>query len=140
MISYQSLLLSTIVLNDSKTEKLIESMLSAKFSKVPNPVQGKTCAADLPSITGSEEKENIYSQTDKIDLTYSDAAQGKAQGSPPRKTTKIFDAEYVIMGAELSDIIIINYAQMLLKIQFQELNGLHSPLCKKGKWNFQKLK
>ena len=90
-------------------------MLLAKCSKVQNPVQGKTCAADLPSITGSEEKENIQSQTNKIDLTYSDATQGEAQGSPPRKRAKNFDAECVIMGAELSDIT-ISYAQELLKI------------------------
>ena len=55
-------------------------MLLAKCSKVLNPVQRETGAADLPSITGSEEKENIYSQTDKIDLTFIDVTQGKAQG------------------------------------------------------------
>ena len=64
----------------SKAEKLIELMLSTKCSKVPNPVQVKTHAADLLSITSSKEKENNCSQTDKIDLAYSDAAQGKAQG------------------------------------------------------------
>ena len=36
-----------------KVEKLIESMLLEKCSKVPNLVQGETCAADLPLITGS---------------------------------------------------------------------------------------
>ena len=113
----------------SKAEKLIELMLLAKCSKVPNPVQGKTCAADLPSITSSEEKENIYSQTDKIDLTYSNATQGEAQGSPSRKIAKIFDAESVIMGAELSDIT-INYAQELLKIQFQELKKYNCQMLK----------
>ena len=59
----------------NKAEKLIESALSAKCSKVPYLVQDKTCAADLPSITSSEEKVNICSQTDKIDLTNSDTAQ-----------------------------------------------------------------
>ena len=101
----------------SKAEKLIELMLLAKCSKVQNPVQGETWTADLPSITSSEEEESIkfYSQTDEIDLTYSDPTQGEAQGSPPRKRGKIFDAECVIMGAELSDIT-INYAQELLKV------------------------
>ena len=94
---------------------------------MPNTVQDETCGADLPSITGSEEKENNVSQTDKIDLTNSDTAQDEAHGSPPRKRAKNFDVECVIMGAELSDIT-INYAQELLKIQFQELNGLHSTL------------
>ena len=88
----------------------------------------------MPSITGSEEKENIYSQsqTDKIDLTYSDRAQGKAQGSPPKKRAKNLDAECTIMGAELSDMT-LKYAQELLKIQFQELNGLHSTLLQERK-------
>ena len=89
------------------------------------------CAADFPSIH--------FSQTDKIDLTNSDTAQGEAQGSPPRKKAKNFDAECVIMGAELSDIT-INYTQELLKIQFQERNGLHSTLLQERKWNYQKLK
>ena len=111
----------------NKAEKLIESTLSVKCSKLTNPVQGETCAADLLLITNSEEKENLFSQADKIDLTNCDTAQGKTQGSPPRKRAKNFDAECVIMGAELSDIT-INYAQELLKIQFQELNGLQSTL------------
>ena len=81
-------------------------MLLTKCSKVPNLVQYKTCTADLQSIR----EKNIYSQTDKIDLTYSDATQGEAQDSPPRKRAKIFDVECVIMRAELSDIT-INYAQ-----------------------------
>ena len=50
----------------NKAEKLIESALSAKCSTVPNPVLAEICTADLPSV--SEEKENICSQTDKIDL------------------------------------------------------------------------
>ena len=45
---------------------------------------------------------------------------------------KNFDAERVIMGAELSDIT-INYAQELLKIQFQQLNGLHSTVLQERK-------
>ena len=109
-------------IEDNKAEKLIESALSRKYSKVPYPVQGETCAADLPSITAgseeiSEETEAVFSQTDKIDLTKSDTAQDEAQGSPPRKRTKNFNAECVLMGAELSDIT-INYVQELLKIQF----------------------
>ena len=121
----------------NKAKKLIESALSRKCSKVPYPVQGKTCAADLPSIsTGSEETseetEAIFSQTDKIDLTNSDTARDKAQGSPPRKRAKNFDAECVITRAELSDIT-TNYAQELLKIQCQELNGLHSTLLQERK-------
>ena len=72
----------------NKAEKLIESTLSAKCSKVTNPVQGETCAADLPLITSSEEKENLFSQADKIDLTNCDTAQGETQGSPPRKRAK----------------------------------------------------
>ena len=111
----------------NKAEKLIESTLSVKCSKLTNPVQGETCAADLLLITSSEEKENLFSQADKIDLTNCDTAQGETQGSPPRKRAKNFDAECVIMGAELSDIT-INYAQELLKVQFQELNGLQSTL------------
>ena len=111
----------------NKAEKLIESTLSAKCLKVTNPVQGETCTADLPLITSSEEKENLFSQADKIDLTNCDIARGETQGSPPRKRAKNFDAECVIMGGELSDIT-INYAQELFKIQFQELNGLQSTL------------
>ena len=76
---------------------------------MPNTVQDETCGADLPSITGSEKKENNVSQTDKIDLINSDTAQDEAHGSPPRKRAKNFDVECVIMGTELSDIT-INYA------------------------------
>ena len=57
-----------------------------------------------------EEKENNFPRNDKIDLTSSDTAQGKAQDSPPSKRAKNSDAECVIMGAELSDIT-INYVQ-----------------------------
>ena len=42
------------------------------------------------------------------------------------------DAECAIMGAELLDIT-LKYAQELLKIQFQELNGLHSTLLQERK-------
>ena len=87
---------------------------------------------NLCSRFAIDQRKNIYSQTDKIDLTYSDATQGEAQGSPPRKRAKIFNVECVIMRAELSDIT-INYAQELLKIQFQELNGLHSTLLQERK-------
>ena len=45
---------------------------------------------------------------------------------------KNFDAGRVIMGAELSDIT-INYTQELLKIQFQQLNGLHATLLQERK-------
>ena len=69
----------------NKVEKLIESALSAKCSKVLYPVQDKICTADLPSITSSEEEENVCSQTDKIDLTNSGTAQGEAQGSPSKE-------------------------------------------------------
>ena len=100
---------------------------------MPNPVLGETCTADLSSV--SEEKENICSQTDKIYLTNCDTeltAQAEAQGSPPRKRAKNFDAECVIMGAELSDIT-INYALELLKLQFKELNGLQSTILQEKK-------
>ena len=60
----------------NKAEKLIESTLSVKCLKVTNPVQGETCTADLPLITSSEEKENLFSQADKIDLTNCDIARG----------------------------------------------------------------
>lgn len=84
----------------NKAENLIESVLSAKCSKVTNPVQGETCAADLLLIISSEEKANLFSQADKIDLTNCDTEQDKTQGSTPRKRTKNFDAECVIIGAE----------------------------------------
>ena len=83
-----------------------------KSSKVLNSVQGETYTADLPSVI-SEEKENIFPQNDRIDLTNCDT-ELTAQDSPPRKRAKNFDAECVIMGAELS-VITINYAQELLK-------------------------
>ena len=47
--------------------------------------------------------------------------------SPPRKRTKCFDAEPIIMGEQLTDVE-INFAQHLLKSQFKHVNGLHSTL------------
>ena len=73
----------------NKAEKLIESTLSAKCLKVTNPVQGETCAADLPLITNSEEQENLFSQADKIDLTNCYTGQGETQDSPPRREQRI---------------------------------------------------
>ena len=61
-----------------------------------------------------------------MDLTNCDSKL-TAQDSLPRKEAKNFDAKCVIMGTELSDIT-INYAQVLLKLQLQELNGLQSTL------------
>jgi len=109
----------------NKAEKLIESALSVKSSNAPIPLQCKPYIADLLSVI-SEEKENIFSQKDRINVSNCDS-ELTAQDSPPRKKAKNFDAECVIMGAELSDIT-INYAQELLKLQFQELNGLQSTL------------
>ena len=47
--------------------------------------------------------------------------------SPPRKRTKCFDAERIIMGEQLTDVE-INFSQHLLKSQFKHVNGLHSTL------------
>ena len=90
-------------------------MLSAKCLKVTNPAQGETCAADLPLITSSEEKEHLFSQANKIDLTNCDTAQGETQGSLSRKRAKNFYAECVIMGAELSDIMHKSYLKFNFK-------------------------
>ena len=46
---------------------------------------------------------------------------------PLAKKQKIFDAEKIIMGEELSDIE-INYAQRLLKEKHPKINGLHTTL------------
>ena len=94
------------------------------------PVQGETHVADLASAI-SEEKENIFSQNDRIDLTNCDS-ELTAQDIPPRKKAKIFDAECVIMGTELSDIT-RNCVQGLLKLQCQELNGFQSTLLQEKK-------
>ena len=44
---------------------------------------------------------------------------------PPAKKQKIFDAEKIFMGEELSDIE-INYAQCLLKEKHPKINGLRT--------------
>ena len=47
--------------------------------------------------------------------------------SPPKKKTRNYDVESIIMGDEVSDLT-INYAQEILKLQFKKLNGFHSTL------------
>jgi len=47
--------------------------------------------------------------------------------SPPRKKQKEFDEERIVMGEELTDIE-VNFAQQLLKQQFNHINGLCSTL------------
>ena len=51
--------------------------------------------------------------------------------SPPKKRLKKFNEEAIIMGEKLTDVE-INLAQRILKLQFSNLNGLHSTLfqCK----------
>ena len=56
-----------------------------------------------------------------VDLTVS------IECSPPKKMQKCVDVEHVIMGYELSDLV-INLAQQLLKQQFIHLNGFQSTL------------
>jgi len=53
--------------------------------------QGETCIANLLSVI-SEEKENLLSQKDKIDMTKCDSKL-TAQNSPQRNKIKNFDAE-----------------------------------------------
>ena len=45
--------------------------------------------------------------------------------SPPKKRSKTFDEEAIVMGNELTDIE-INFAQCLLKAQFKKVRGLES--------------
>lgn len=52
-----------------------------------------------------------------------------AVDEPPPKRHKVFDAEKIIMGEELSDIE-INYAQQLLKEKHPKVNGLRTTLYK----------
>lgn len=47
--------------------------------------------------------------------------------SPPKKRSKAFDEEAIVMGNELTDIE-INFAQYLLKAQFKDVRGLESTL------------
>ena len=49
--------------------------------------------------------------------------------SPPKTRSKTFDEEAIVMGNELTNnIIVINFAQCLLKAQFKNVRGLESTL------------
>jgi len=74
-----------------------------------------------------------YSMDMTIDLTAS-------TNSSPSKKQKLFDAENIIMGVELTDAE-INYGQRLLKEKYPKINGLCTTLyqgkCKKLKTVFK---
>ena len=58
-----------------------------------------------------------------------DIAESCSVDKPPAKKQKIFDAEKIIMGEELSDIE-INYAQRLLKEKYLKISGFRTTLYK----------
>ena len=70
-----------------------------------------TCLLQIVTLCGCEEK-------------MGDQRGTKVDSSPPKKKSKNYDVEHIIMGEELSDLT-INYAQELLKMH---LNGFYSTL------------
>ena len=74
-------------------------------------------AALLPVMCDQNEDDVISVSDNKSDIA--------SELSPPKKKSENYDVESIIMGDELSDLI-INYAQEILKLQFKKLNGFHS--------------
>lgn len=68
-----------------------------------------------PSVTNNTEQE-LTSQENII-------AVDNIMCSPPKKRSKSFDEQAIIMGNELTDVK-INFAQQLLKAQFKNIRGL----------------
>ena len=73
-------------------------------------------------------------QSVRDNLTLSAKEEQVLVHSPLKKRLKVFDSEGIVMGNEFSDDE-INFAQQLLKEQFNKLNGLQSTLLQAKQLN-----
>ena len=84
-------------------------------------------AVPCSSVAQNNEDQNAI-----VDLTY--FTKDEVVHSPHKKRSKVFNLVGIIMGNELSDSE-INFAQDLLKEQFNKLNGLQSTLLQGNQLN-----
>ena len=84
------------------------------------PAISKSVEAIEPVKTNAEQKLTFASQEDTM-------AVDDIMCSPPKKRSKNFDEEAIIMDNELTDVK-ENFAQQLLKAQFKNIRGLESTL------------
>ena len=80
----------------------------------------------------TETERDIIEEEDVINLTEPDAEL------PVAKKAKVFDGERIIMGQQLSDVE-INFAQQLLKEQFQKSMASPIPCIRRKELNVVKL-
>ena len=112
------------LLECNKMEKLVRSSLEMRHLEPQSESTNKQPAAAIsksvePSVTNNAEQE-LASQEDIMPVD-------DIMCSPPKKRSKIFDEEAIIMGNELTDVE-ITFAQQLLKAQFKNIRGLESTL------------
>lgn len=98
-----------------------EPCVSRKSPQMQTHENVTSSSSFSPQCSHSEEQRNF------VDLTLPSSNEEVLVHSPLKKRLKVFDTEGIIMGNELSDDE-INFAQQLLKEQFNKLNGLHSTL------------
>lgn len=92
----------------------------------PDPKVGKVPQPQIepqiePQVQIKKEPAKLLASNSSVDLT--GMMDNCIAISPRKKRAKLFDAEEIIMGGELSDNE-IHLAQQLLKKQFPTLNGL----------------
>ena len=105
------------LLECNKMEKLVRSSLEMCHLEPQNESSNNQAA--ISKSTESSEQE-LASQENIM-------AVDSIMCSPPKKRSKTFDKEAIVMGNKLTDIE-INFAQCLLKAQFKNVRGLESTL------------
>ena len=111
----------------TKTKSLLESALNIQDTinfTVSQADKEETSCSTGNNVTNGEARVEKAAEDYSMDMTIDLTA---STNSPPSKKQKLFDAENIIMGVELTDAE-INYGQRLLKEKYPKINGLHTTL------------
>ena len=126
--SFKILSIDTHEINESmETENVTKPCATTEASTLEVTISTPPLAVPCSSVAQSNEDQNAI-----VDLTH--FTEDEVVRSPQKKRSKVFNSEGIIMGNELSDSE-INFAQDLLKEQFNKLNGLQSTLLQGNQLN-----
>ena len=106
------------------SSEVVASMVSSQLQSEAQFSSSTPIDSDVP-IDPPMLKIDDHLSDPSVDITESCSVDDE----PPAKKHKIFDAEKIIMGEELSDVE-INYAQRLLKEKHPNVSGLRTTLYK----------
>ena len=119
------------LLECKKMEKLVRSSLEMSHLE-PQSVSIKYHPAISKSVESSSVTDSAQAKQLQEPITQEYImAVDNIMCSPPKKRSKSFDEEAILMGNELTDVE-INFAQELLKAQFTNIRGLQSTLLQQN--------